>query len=395
MTTQVWKKAIINTLAASGQNIGIAPATGGFPAQCYISSTDCSSGSAAYTIDATVNEILPPIPYGSVKSIAKQLSAAEQTQILIFGLDTEVIVASQRYSIKIGNMFERYEGETKKVPSTYSYTAPAVLSGTAQTDRDNVYTVLAAKINATSANQVTAYVLYKVAYTAGESTGNLRTYPVIGTTATSAAASQTVKIAGLTITSGTFHGDNAAGTMYVYAPTGTLTAASQVWTCTETDCLFTTAAIPVIQGLVIVDDAGYYPYNPSMRRGPAWIGQDGWSYAHVTEVTTGASAVYGRAGVISQGIGSRLFQDIPYFNADKTDYSQGSPAFILNENPVTTKTYTRLDITVAPGQVEKVLEGNLAPSQFIYTLWIEEDSGLTNHATFLTALAAATGVTPA
>jgi hypothetical protein len=292
-------------------------------------------------------------------------------------------------------MFERYEGETRKVPFTYSYTSPAVLSGTALTDLTNVYTVLVSKINANSANKITAYLMYKVAYTVGTSTGNVRTLPAIGTTATSAAASQTLQIAGCTVTSGTFYGDNAAGVMYVYNPTGTLTSASQIWTCTETDCLFTTAAIPTVQGIVIVDDACYYPYNPSMRRGPALVGQSGFVSAHTEEYSTASTGVFGRDGVVSQGIGTRMLQDIPYFNADKTDYSQGYPSFILNANPVSGTTYTRVDITVATGQVEKVLEGNTVPSQFVYTIWIEEDSGLTNHAAFLAALATCTGVTPA
>lgn len=397
MKTQVWKKAIINTLAATGSNVGLSTATGGLPAMVYICSNDVSTGTASYTIDATVSEILPPFPADKVQFITKQYSAAEVRQLLLFGLDTETIIASQRYTIKIGNMFERYEGETKKVPVNYSYTAPAVLSGVAATDLTNVYTVLAAKINASTTNTVTAYLMYKVAFTGGTDSGSTTTKMTPGETLTQETSGITMKVAGHTISSGTFVGDNAAGTIYLYdfSAIGSWSTASKTLTGGTSTLVVTTNAALTCQGLVILDDAGYYPYNPSVRRGPSWVGQDGWNSAHVKQIDTTAATMYGRAGVISVGIGSRLFQDLPYFNADKTDYSQGNPGFILNANPDVTKTYTRVDIHLAPGQVEQVLEGNQVISQFVYTIWIEEDGGLTNNAAFLAALAATTGKTPA
>jgi hypothetical protein len=94
MRTQVWKKAIINTLAADGGNVGYTAATGGFPAMMYICSNDISNNAGSpFTVVGTPSEILPPIPAKSVLSISKIASAAEVTQILMLGVDTEVIVA--------------------------------------------------------------------------------------------------------------------------------------------------------------------------------------------------------------------------------------------------------------------------------------------------------------
>ena len=95
MRTTVWKKAIINTLASGGQNLGLSAATGGLPALMYISADDISTGTASFTIDVAVTEILPPIPVSYISSITKIASAAEVKQILMFGIATETIVASQ------------------------------------------------------------------------------------------------------------------------------------------------------------------------------------------------------------------------------------------------------------------------------------------------------------
>ena len=394
MRTTVWKKAIINTLASGGQNLGLSAATGGLPALMYISADDISTGTASFTIDVAVTEILPPIPVSYISSITKIASAAEVKQILMFGIATETIVASQRYSIKLGNIFEHYEGETRKVPFTYSYTAPAVLSGVAATDLTNVYTVLAAKINAHSENHVTAYLMYAVAYTLGTSTGDAATNFTIGTLVTQQTSGATAYVAGCSITSGTFFGDNAAGIVYLYNITGTWSSASKTITAASTTEIATTNAALTCQGLVIVDTAGYYPYNPGTRRGPSWLGCDGFVSAAPVVPNTATATKYGLEGVIARGIGSRMAQDIPYFNADKTDYSQGDPSFILNASPDITKTYTRVDITMKTGQVENPLEGNTMNAQFIYTVWIQEDSGLTNHDAFLAGLATITGITP-
>jgi hypothetical protein len=197
------------------------------------------------------------------------------------------------------------------------------------------------------------------------------------------------------ITSGTFAADSAAGTIYLYNIVGTWSTASKTLTATSTTEIVTTNAALVIQGLVVQDDAGYYPANPSVRKGPSFaMAVEGFSAAHfdigVATATTNATVI-GIAGVVAQGIGSRMYNDLPYMNADKTDYSQGDPGFALNAVPDTTKKYSQYNIHVTSNAAWDALTGNQYGSDFVYVLYAEEDSGLTNNATFETALVGATG----
>jgi hypothetical protein len=393
----MWKKAIINTLAASGGNIAIQPAAGALPKLSYICSNDASNHAGTpWAPVGLPTAILPPITGGTVVAVQKTLSAAEVTQIAIFGRATETITASTAYKLKIGTTLEKYEGKIKGI-DVYAYTSPAVLSGTSQTDLDNVMTVLVGKVNNRTSNHITAYLMYKVAFTLGTSTGDVALNFSPGDTVTQQTSAATAKVAAVVITAGTLAADNAAGTIYLYNITGTWSAAAKTLTATSTTEICTTNAALVIQGIVVVDDAGYYPAVPSNRKGPSTYFVAGGFTSAVFEVgvstATTAATVAGRSPVLGVGIGSRLLQDVPQFNADKTDFSTGNPAFVLNDTPDAAKTYTRLDILFTAPVVKEVLDSSVAIVENIWTLWIQEDAGLTNHATFLTALASATGVT--
>jgi hypothetical protein len=395
--TTVWKKGVINAPYADGGNVTFAAASGALPKMIYICSNDASNHAGTpWTKVNTPAEIFPPFIYGSITRIQKTSAVAEVSQIQMIGVGVETIYASTRYKIEGGNVNERHEGGNKPL-SPFAYTSPAVLSGTAQTDLNNVYTVLVTKINSKVNKSFTAYLMYKVAFTVGTSTGNVRTLPVVGSTATSAAAAQTVKIAGCVVTSGTFYGDDAAGTMYVYAPAGTLTAASQIWTCTETDCLFTTAAIPVINGIAIVDTAGYYPAFPGIRHGiSAWKLSDGFVTATAPAPASGTSAVsvYGKAGVYSVGDGTTLLAETGVFNPDKTDTVTGSAEMVTSAAFVAGKTYTRYDFFVNSNPPSNRVADQSANSNIVYTLYLD-NVDTSNVTEFDTAIAGLTGVTPA
>lgn len=402
MKNVVWKKGIINTLLGdSGANVALAAATGTLPALAYICSDAASTGGNPWTLVGNPAVIFPPIPYGSVTKIEKIVSAAEVRQIAVLGIDTEVIVLSTRYKIEIGNAAERYEGAATPL-QPYAYTSPAVLSGNAQTDRNNVYTVLNSKINARN-NHVTSYLMYVVAFTTGGSVGGAHKNFVIGEVVTQETSFATAQVAACVITSGTMADGNAAGNIYLYNITGTWSAAAKYIEGADgagkTNCKVTTNAALAIQGLVIVDDAGYYPSNPSMRRGPSSvITSYGFTLAHfdvgVSTATTEATKI-GLTGVISRGIGAHLLTDVPTFNADKTDYASGDASFVVNAAPVSGTNYTQLNIHISSNAVWSSLVPAEFGDQYILVLYIQEDSGLTNHALFLTALAYATGVTPA
>ena len=71
----------------------------------------------------------------------------EVVKVATIGTSTPTITASTKYIIKVGNTRKRYEGAQSSF-STYAVTSDASLSGSAATDRSNVYTSLASKINA-------------------------------------------------------------------------------------------------------------------------------------------------------------------------------------------------------------------------------------------------------
>src|ERR1039457_1977830 len=103
MKTTMWKKAIINTLAASGGNIAIQPASGALPKLSYICSNDASNHAGTpWAPVGLPTAILPPIAGGTVVAVQNTLSAAEVTQIAIFGRATETSTASTAYKLKIG-----------------------------------------------------------------------------------------------------------------------------------------------------------------------------------------------------------------------------------------------------------------------------------------------------
>jgi hypothetical protein len=393
---EVVRKAIINTAAASGANVLSVAASGPYPGAVVI----CADNTATQPV-----EYLPPITKGTCAWATKTVSQAENPQVAIIGMDTEVIVASTRYKIEIGSFFEKYESYSKLM-GVYAYTSPATLSGTAQTDRDNVYTVLNTKINADSRNHVTSYLLYKVAFTLGGNAGGGAgtDQPVPGTTITQATSSVTAVIGAVEVTSGTWDGDDAAGNIYLYnvSAVGSWLAASTASTY-GTNGTLTTAAALAINGLAIVDDAGYFPAYPQTRKGFSNVMlTDGFATAQVdvgirstdTLLTGTATGVYrGEVGTYAIGIGSDMATRIPSWNETKDMTVTGDARLQLNATPDTSKTYTLFRIAVDVSPTDNVLTHYGGVGPFIYEVWVNEDSGRTNVDAFETALESALGVT--
>jgi len=386
MENVVIKKAIINTLKASGGNVKNDSASGAYPGAIII----CDDNSA----DPILN-LLPPIRKGTVVSCTKIASAAEVVQIAFIGRLAETIVASTRYKVVIGQLSRTYEGQTEDLDQ-YAYTSPAVLSGTAATDRANVYTVLAAKINAYASNNVVAYVVYSVAFTGGTTA-----LPQVGELVTQETSAVTARIAAVDVTGGTITGTNAVGTIYLYnfsavaswsAAAKTLTGGTSGFVCT------TNAALTAGAGLVVVDDAGYYGPRPNSKRGPSYVAvTEGFDTATV-EVGTATLAVgttgmvIGRFPTLSQGIGTRMLQDVPSFSPDKTALVSGEAGFILNEAPVSGKTYTTYIIQVDEKPSDTNIDNRTQGLAYWFYLYADESNG-TNLGNLNSGLQTALGVT--
>ena len=387
METVVIRKAILNAVAASGANVADVAADGAYPGAVVV----CENKTAN-----PLKEFLPPITKGTCMGATKQGSQVEVVQIGVLGLDEETITASTRYKIELGNFQEKYESHSKLL-GVYAYTSPAILSGNAQTDRENVYTVLKSKINSDSHNNVTAYLLKKVAFTTGSTA-----LPQVGEVFTQATSNATVKLAAIEVTSGTITGGDAAGTAYFYELTGTWSANALVSTGGTSGGKITTHAALSVSGLVIVDDAGYYPAYPGTRKGKsslyATTGFDdakfdvGVRSTDTTLAVGGTGWLRGRDALYSMGIGSRMLSDVPSFTEDKNKKVSGSAGFILNALPDASKTYTRFRISVNVNPTDNVLThyGKIGP--YVYELWADE-SNSTNLNNFESALENALGVT--
>ena len=319
-----------------------------------------ASGTAG---NAELNKmILGPIPYGKTKRCIYVTPKIEKPNVVILGgTNTEVIAASTRYSIQVWNSNSDYETQ-KQNALVYAYTTPAVLSGTPATDRLNVYTALANKINAYSGNNVKAHLLAKVPFTLGTSTGDAAANFIPGEVVTQATSGITAQVAACVITGGTFAADTAAGDLYLYnisdvtlydAGTKTWTAAGTV-AATDvvlgtTNCVVTgTAAAAVFAtGLAIVDDPGYLTSGPQ-RGGINRVGVvSGFSVATPTVLVPGEYNI---------GVGSDMLAQRPTYDLTKQDCVSGNMEydFTLGRLPVAGTFYKKYVLEVEDGDEQAI-----------------------------------------
>ncbi len=306
--------------------------------------------------------------------------AAEVRQLVTIGTDAtpEVIVASTRYKIEIGNPDDRYESQ-KRGPAIHAYTSAATLSGNAATDRTNVYVALAAKINAYAGNNVTAHLLFQKAYTLGGATGNET--PIVGELCLETTSAATARIIAWTITSGTFGAGDAAGIVWFAHISGVLSAVTKTWTYGSSSSTLSGTDAPVLgQGLAIEDDAGYFISNIS-RAGTNWVGAtQGWI------VSVAAIAL---VGAYAQGIGSVMAQLIPRYDHSKQQVISGFLEYELQAGDAfdTAKTYRKYVFVFSEGD-EDSMGGTVEKSESNAILYCDfaDTSDLSDLDTAISAL---------
>lgn len=107
---------------------------------------------------------LMKIKTASITSMTKQICVPEMSQIVQIGTSsTPTVTAATKYQVKIGNTGNRREGAQSQLLS-FGYTSPFVLTGVAASDRHNLFTSLANKINRTQSVFATAYALVSLPY---------------------------------------------------------------------------------------------------------------------------------------------------------------------------------------------------------------------------------------
>lgn len=368
---------IINTLAAAGANVKDDTTA----EQVVI----CEDNAA----DPVV-QIHDPIEYGRTKSVDYYASAAEVRQIVTIGASVtkETVVASTVYKVLIGSPQHSYE-TMKGRQSVHSYRSPAVLTGTAATDRAQLYASLVDKINAYVDNWVTAYTLTYAAFTLGTSTGDADTNFIVGEIVTQETSGATARVARCDITSGTFAGDDAAGNIWLFdksitvaggwlVTAKTLTGAGTV-AGISTNCVVTVTNATTIEnvGIAIEDDAGYFTSS---------FNREGRNQVYLNDAFTVDVVAYELAAVYSMGIGTTMYALQPVYRQDGQELISGRREFGFQVAPTAGKTYRKYVITYegiyhdASGQKETF------DRQLV--LYVDESDG-TNLTNFNTALTTA------
>lgn len=298
--------------------------------------------------------LLGPFATGKIKSIEAVVPATEKTQLVIVDAATtgkETIVASRRYRIEIGNPEHSYE-TFRQIPAVHAVTAAATLSGTAATDRAVIYRALRDKINAYGGNNATAYTLTYAAFTLGGSVGNAATNFIVGETVTQETSGLTAKVAKCTITSGTFHGDDAAGNIWLYnlsTETGwletlkTLTAAGTV-AGVSTNCVVSVTDATTVHavGLAVVDNVGYFTSH---------ISRGGANYVGLTQGFSAVTPEVAIAAVYPVGIGSVMAALAPQYDHAKQNLLRGDLQFEFQDGDLanTAYNYNKYIITLEDG----------------------------------------------
>ncbi len=381
MNTRRPVAAIINTLAASGDNI-------------FDDTTAEQWCLCTLNTDDPVTNLHEPIPYGKTLKVETFNAVVEARQIVMVGGDTvEVIASSTRYKLEIHNPEDKYESH-EQPPAVHAFTSAITLSGNAYTDRLNVYQALVAKVNSYAGNNVAAYSVTVAQFTLGTSVGDAATNFIIGENVTQETSSETARILKCTITSGTFAGDDAAGEVLLFG----LSTEGAAWLVTaktltadgtvagvSTNCVITVTNVTTYhgQGIALEDDAGYFTSN---------LGRPGRNWVNVTQGFTIATAVVQKVAAYAMGVGSVMAALKPSYDFSKqmvSNHGDLEYEFTNGDLVDSAKFYTKIVITVKGGDQDAIDARNVEiQSQFVYYLDESNSTNLTNLKSALTTAAA-------
>jgi hypothetical protein len=309
--------------------------------------------------------ILGPIPFGKTRNVRWVNSQAEVRHMSALIGGGETIVANRRYRIEIGNNESLYETAYAGMKS-FGYTAPAVLSGNAGTDRANVFTVLTNRVNAHFGLDGVASTVHSWAYTLGSGVA-----PVNGQVYTQANSNVTMLVIGHTITAGTFAGNNAVGVVHVAFVSDMATldlAIARVLSGGGSSLTPTTGAGMVAglhQGIAFRDNAGYF-----VSRG----GRKGISLVQATQGFADTAFIISVQGLYARGIGTVYAQlAAVQYDPSRQDAIQGDIEYELIRQGafVAGINYRKYMIEVEDGDQDTLAFKSIA-TKTVYYLWVDE-----------------------
>lgn len=303
---------------------------------------------------------LPAFHTDEYLGYSSEAAVAETAQIARILGSALTVHSSMRYTLKWGNSSTQefgYMGSLKPV----SYNSPATLSGSAATDRHNLYVDLARKINLDPRNFLTAYPVVTVTHAAGTFT--------VGTTVTGATTGAT----GIVVTSSSGNATirlTSLSPYKIYA--GTENLSNGVGT-------FALATITLGTSLDLIDDGRYYDAK-GKKKGATTIELSGdWNNA--TNLTISTAAVY------SRGQAADLTARIPVLERTSGNLASGQWNMALNNAPIAGKTYIKYSIKLRKNAQMSASMSNGAQSiDQVYVVWARTDA--TGQSNFQTAIAA-------
>lgn len=318
-----------------------------------------------------------PITKGTLQGITAINPTAEVRQeVTIGGAVAPVVAASSKYTIILGNTDNTREGaHLQNMP--YNYISPPALTGTAATDRYNMYYRLALNINNNISNFCQAYNMITITQT---NTAAFAENEII-TQSVSGAVGINIK----TVSGGAA---GTTGTLTIGVISGTFTTASATLTGSVTGTASATAAtITTGIGLRIIDDAGYFPANG---------GRTGVNTVVLPAVSAWATPatmiVVTTTGVYSFGQGTRMAQDVPVLERTSPNLASGTWEMATNNAPVggaTYQCYKIIDTVSASSGMPGSGNNSITRTQ---VLWLEKTDAsgtpITNYAATNTAILA-------
>lgn len=285
---------------------------------------------------------LPAFPDAHYKGYDREDPVAETKQIVTVTLSATV-AANGKYRLKIGS-FSNREFEHMGVLKPFGYTAPAVLTGTAATDKHNLYVKLAKDINRSLPKLVNAYPLVTLTHAAG-------TF-VVGEVLTGA----TTGAKGIVVSSSSGTCTVALTTLDPYKIfTGTENLDDETGTGP-----FAMSGITLGVGLRLVDTGGYF--DPKEVK----------SGATVVRAETGfvqGDVVITTAAVYSRGQGAWLLGRVPVLERTSGNLASGAHDMAVNNSPDSTGWYYKYKLYIETPVVPSASQGHTVTKKMTYVVW--------------------------
>lgn len=290
---------------------------------------------AGHTGEAWIKGLIP-FKRADLVSITRVLAAAEVQQVITIGATT-VVSANQAYQFIAGNTLDKnFEYNNRQKP--YTAVAPAILGINVQTDRYNLQTRLASRVNNDVGCNMFAGAAVQIAFApttvAPVTPGNNRPVWVKGSLSGCVAFIYFNAVGVPSI------GNGAITTAILNVYNGILPITNDVFTATNSPIdgsLGTlTANFPVVTatpvttalglGLVLVDKAGYYNAKGTRH---------GITSVNSTKGFVGTDIVVTVVGAVSSGQGPRLAQNVPVKEVSSDNLASGDWDFpSASNNPI-------------------------------------------------------------